>query len=246
MNRFFVAAELLAAGPELLLKDDLAHQLSRVLRLGSGSRITLLDGLGQEFETEIIGSVRSGKNEAVQARIVSQRPAGGEPGLQITLYQAILKGEKMDYVLQKGTEVGITTFVPILTERCIGHSVRPERWQKIIKEAAEQSRRGRIPDLAQGLARWPEALDAINKTGITALMAWEQEQTANLKESLSEDSKELAVLIGPEGGFTAGEAELARSFGVKTISLGPRILRAETAGPVLAALVLFQAGDMGG
>ncbi|HEX2912382.1 MAG TPA: RsmE family RNA methyltransferase [Chloroflexia bacterium] len=243
MNRFFVEAEVLATAPEVTLSGDLAHQLTRVLRLEAGDYILLLDGQGHEYEVELQEFRRLGKTETAQGHIVAERDAVGESRLRITLYMGLLKGEKFDYVLQKGTEVGIAAFVPLLSERCVGQSARPERWRKIIREAAEQSRRGLLPALEETPVRFGAALERLKQTGMYALMAWEDEHARSLKE-LPSGLTELALLIGPEGGFSAAEAEQARNAGVQTVSLGPRILRAETAGPVAAALALYQAGDM--
>ncbi len=243
MNRFFVEPEILAAGPEIALAGELAHQLSRVLRLGPGARIILLDGQGAEYEVELTAFGRQGKGETVTGRILAKHSAGGEPKLRVTLYQALLKGEKFDYVLQKGTEVGVAAFVPILTERVIGQSARPERWRKIIREAAEQSRRGLLPKLVDTPLAFSQALDQLKNRPQTALMAWEEEPEYNLHQ-LPPNVTELALFIGPEGGFSSAEAEQARAAGVQTITLGPRILRAETAGPIATALALYQAGDI--
>lgn len=239
MHRFFVESEKLANGPQITLEGEVAHQLARVLRLEAGAHILLLDGTSQEYEVELEEISRQGKIERAGGRIVAQRTAAGEPKVYITLYQALLKGEKFDFVLQKGTEVGISAFVPVLTERCIVQAARPERWRKIIQEAAEQSRRGRLPTLQDPPLRFAAALEQIKQQGETGLLAWEEEHLHTLKQ-LAPDVSRLALLIGPEGGFSEAEADLARAAGVQTVSLGPRILRAETAGPVATALALYQ------
>jgi 16S rRNA (uracil1498-N3)-methyltransferase len=243
LNRFFVEPEALANRPEVILEGEIAHQLTRVLRLNPGGHILLLDGKGAEYEVELGSFRRQGKSEIVEGRVLEQRPAGGEPTVHITLYQALLKGEKFDYVLQKGTEVGVSAFVPIITERCVGQAARPERWRKIIREAAEQSRRGLLPGLQVPPLKLGQALEQIKAAQTLGLMAWEEE-TSNTLRSLPAETIRLALLVGPEGGFTVGEAEAARAAGVQTVSLGPRILRAETAGPIATALALYQLGDM--
>ena len=246
MNRFFVEPALVA-GPEVRLEGEIAHQLSRVLRLEPGAKILLLDGLGFEYEVELGAIQRQGKTEAVLGQILERREAAGEPHAQVTLYQALLKGEKFDYVLQKGTEVGVSRFVPIITERCVGQAARPDRWKKIIREAAEQSRRGRLPELVEKPLKLSEALDEIKKgsqpAGQPVFMAWEEEHALSFHE-LPAGLSGLGILIGPEGGFSKNEAAQAQAAGVKTVSLGKRILRAETAGPIATALALYQLGDM--
>ncbi len=243
MNRFFVEPSVLAATPQVLLEGEIAHQLTRVLRLVAGGQIVLLDGQGTEYEVELTEVRRQGKTEAVAGRITGQRAAGGEPRLRITLYQALLKGEKFDWVLQKGTEIGLAAFVPILTERCVGQGFRADRGRRIIREAAEQSRRGLLPDLADQPLRLADALAQIKEQGQTGLIAWEEEHHRSLKD-LPPGLERLALLIGPEGGFSQAEARQAQAAGVEAVSLGPRILRAETAGLVAAALSLYQSGDM--
>lgn len=242
MNRFFVEPAVVA-GPEVRLDGDIAHQLGRVLRLEAGDRILLLDGLGAEYEVELTAVLRHGKGDTATGQTVEKRPAPNEPRLQVTLYQALLKGEKFDVVLQKGTEVGVSRFVPILTERCVGQAARPDRWKKIIREAAEQSRRGKLPGLVERPLKLAEALDRIKSAGQTAFMAWEEEQVLSFHQ-LPTGLTELGILIGPEGGFSQREAEQAQAAGAQTVSLGKRILRAETAGPIAAALALYQSGDM--
>lgn len=242
MNHFFVEPALVA-GPEVRLEGEIAHQLSRVLRLEPGAYILLLDGQGFEYEVELTAVQRQGKADVALGRVLGRRSATGEPGVRLTLYQALLKGEKFDFVLQKGTEVGVSRFVPLLTERCVVQTARPDRWKKIIREAAEQSRRGKLPELVERPLGLSEALDRLKARGQTALMAWEEEHTLSLRQ-LPAGLTELAILIGPEGGFSKSEAAQAQATGVQTVSLGKRILRAETAGPIAAALALYQLGDM--
>ncbi len=246
MNRFFVEPALVA-GPEVRLEGEIAHQISRVLRLEPGAKILLLDGLGFEYEVELKVVQHLSKTNIALGRIVERREATGEPKVRLTLYQALLKGEKFDFVLQKGTEVGVSGFVPLLTERCVSQAARPDRWKKIIREAAEQSRRGKLPELVEKPLTLSEALDRIKSpgqpVGPTAFMAWEEEQFLSFHQ-LPAGITELAILIGPEGGFSKSEAAQAQAAGVKTISLGKRILRAETAGPIATALALYQLEDM--
>ena len=192
---------------------------------------------------------RDGKHENVKVKLVEKRPAAGEPRTRITLFQGLLKGEKFDYVLQKGTEVGIAAFVPTLTERCVSDGASPaklERWRKIVREAAEQSRRGILP-----LVHEPVGLQTALQqmaTQALALVAWEDEQSQTLARLLqplaSQPPERVGWLIGPEGGLSQSEVALARAHQMQSVSLGSRILRAETAGPMAAALTLYTFGDM--
>ncbi|NWJ44740.1 MAG: 16S rRNA (uracil(1498)-N(3))-methyltransferase [Chloroflexi bacterium] len=236
MHRFFVSKDLLEGG-EIRLEGELAHQLSRVLRLVPGSQILLLDGEGYEAEAKLLNVPKS---EAVTAQVGEKRKASGEPTLKITLYQALLKGEKFDWVLQKGTEVGICSFTPVVTERCISERERPERWQKIVREAAEQSRRGRLPQVHETVSL-QKALKEMKESTL-ALVAWENEQHQTLKQVLNSVEKKpesLSLLIGPEGGLSETEVQAACADGISSVTLGARILRAETAGVIASALALY-------
>ncbi len=268
LHRFFVTPSAFKDEKMVALDGELAHQLGRVLRLAPGALVLLLDGIGREYVVELTQFHKSGM---VEGRIVEERTAENEPHTKITLYQALLKGEKFDYVLQKATEVGVSAFVPMLTERVIGGSgtSKVERWRKIVREAAEQSRRGVLPSVAEPML-FSEALKLAAKEKL-ALMAWEDEKTLSLRKALQDNENRahsallqqdargnenqarssllqneasVGLMIGPEGGFSIAEAEQARAAGIKTISLGPRILRAETAGPIAAALILYELEDM--
>ncbi len=241
MHRFFISPTQFT-NENISLEGEIAHQLSRVLRLMPGGRILLLDGSGNEAEAELTCVPKTGP---VLARIVARGAAEGEPALKITLYQALLKGEKFDWVLQKGTELGISTFVPVITERCISENARLERWQKIVREAAEQSRRGLLPKVSAPIS-FKEAVAQMS-TAPLALLAWEEAQTQPLRQTLNTiqtPPAEVAILIGPEGGLTPAEARQAKTANIKVVGLGKRILRAETAGPTAAALVLYHFGQM--
>ena len=179
-----------------------------------------------------------------------------EPGLSLTLYQALVPRERFETVLQKGTEIGISRFVPVWCERSIvpgGDKIddnRMERWRRIVTEAAEQCERGIVPEVAAPL-RFGDALASAAQEG-PVLVAWEREEHRTIQSGLGtalgergEGRLSLGLFVGPEGGFSEAEIGLAQGAGpVQTVSLGPRILRTETAGPILAALALYQAGDL--
>lgn len=250
LHRFFVEPEILTAGfnQPLEIGGEIAHQLTRVLRMSAGDQILLLDNQGSEYLAELDALERSGKQEKVRLRLLEKNVAKNEPRTKLVLYQGLLKGEKFDYLLQKGTEAGITAFVPVITERCVSDSAsagKLERWRKIVREAAEQSRRGILPqvespiDLKIALARM--------SSDDLSLVAWEDEHTLSLRTLLqnyeNNPPNSLSWLIGPEGGLSEVEIETARAANIKAVSLGPRIFRAETAGPIAAALTLYTFGD---
>jgi len=246
MDRFFIGQGNLR-GKNVVIEGQQAHQIHNVLRKKAGEHIIVLDNLGWEYEVEL---KTTGKKEVTGA-IVKKRKAEGEPAVEITLYQSMLSREKFELVLQKCTEVGVKRFVPIITERSIVRKESPkaaktERWQRIIQEAAEQSGRGRIPELEK-------AIKFENATAKLAdfdckLMAHTQGQDKNLRECLKNSRKKIksvALFIGPEGGFTENEVQIARDNNISLISLGRRILRTETAAVVASSLILYESGEMG-
>jgi len=243
-HRFFVPPAAVQHG-QVRLPADLSHQVARVLRLRPGDEIVVLDGSGREYAARL---VRADPRET-SAEIVATRLSRGEPALHITLYQALLPREKFELALQKGTEVGISAFVPVQTARSLAGTEavtgeKLERWRRIVREAAEQSERGRVP-VVEPAERFPEAVRQAVRVG-PALLAWERDNQHGPREILARlpSAGELALFIGPEGGFTAEEVEQALAAGATPIGLGPRILRAETAGPVLAMLALFATGNL--
>ena len=244
MHRFFIPPERIDQD-RIIITERQAHQLKDVLRLKVGDRIIVLDDSGLEYQVRIVDI----KSTATIVEVVERYPCPNEPKIKITLYQALLKGNKFDFTLQKCTEVGIVGFVPIVCQRCvIGNPSRSRinRWQRIIREAAEQSRRGRLPRLHPTV----EFIEACEGAKGISLLPWEGEKLMGLKAALREwesdsDATSLNVFVGPEGGFTAQEIEFARRKGIVPISLGKRILRAETAGLVASTAILYEYGDLG-
>ncbi len=246
MHRFFVSPDVLRSHP-VVLTGDQAHQIRRVLRLRLGDRVILLDGQGWAYEASLIAL---GETDA-KFQLVRRWAAQGEPTVHITLYQAVLKGERFDWALQKGTEVGVSAFVPLVCERNVVGDLRAiegkrARWQRIIQEAAEQSGRGCLPELAPAML-FSQAV-AASVAPCLRLILWENEPSGRLRDALRScnltSGVRIELLVGPEGGFTAQEVELARGYGIRSVTLGPRILRAETAGVVAAALILYEAGEI--
>jgi 16S rRNA (uracil1498-N3)-methyltransferase len=255
MHRFFVLPSAFETQP-ITLTGDQAHQVRRVLRMRLGDRATLLDGRGWACEGILVAA---GETD-VKFQAVRRWAVEGEPATHITLYQAVLKGERFGWALQKGVEVGVGAFVPLICERNVVDDLaaaegKRERWERIIQEAAEQCGRGRLPELqparlfAQAVqAPLSHARAAGEVGGAIRLILWEEERAARLRETLAGcnfgPGAGIQLFVGPEGGFTEAEVALARSYGVRPVSLGPRILRAETAGIVAAALILYEAGEI--
>jgi 16S rRNA (uracil1498-N3)-methyltransferase len=244
-NHFFVPASSID-GEQVRLSAEQAHQVSHVLRLKPGDVIVVLDDSGVEYDVTLTSV---GPRETV-GQVTDKHPASGEPTTQLTLFQSLLAREKFEWVLQKGTEVGVARFVPVLTERSIVRDKRIEenklnRWRHIVTEAAEQSHRGRIPKLDQTVA-FDEAIR--QSAGFDrCLIAVPFHKAALLRDALRSSKKDLSValMIGPEGGFTQEEVAAACERGAVPICLGPRVLRTETAAVVAAALILYELGEMG-
>lgn len=243
-HRFFLTKTRLARNEQIDLAE-IHHQLQVVLRLEVGEQIVLLDGEGRAYQAEIVVLTR----KAATGRLLAELPAPAEPDIEVTLYQCTLKADKFEWVLQKGTELGVSRFVPVISQRSI---VRPteavlkkvERWQAILREAAEQCGRGRIPTLAPPLD-WSSAV--AQAQGLR-LLAWEEAamSAGTIKQTLQDYTNKalsiqsVSLLIGPEGGIAAEEASAALTNGWQTISLGPHILRAETAALTSIVLTMTQ------
>lgn len=242
MHRFFVPPETLL-GEEVSLPLDVLHHLS-VLRFRGGEEILLLDGTGFLCRCRIVSLGRKGGTARV-----TQRWRERESAFPITLLQGVPKGDKMDLVLQKGTELGIARFVPVISGRSIqvkgGESregSRLERWERIVREAARQSRRPALPVLTPPL---PFAEALADRSEELRLFLWEEESSPLATALPLRPPRDAAILIGPEGGFSPEEAEASRRAGFVPVGLGPRILRSETAGFVVASILQHRYGDLG-
>lgn len=249
MVRFFLPRESFSTAEVVVSDRAVLHHLHDVLRLGPGDTVVFLDNAGWEYET-VLQTVEAGQ---ASGQILQKRLCAHEPRTKVTLYQAMLKGDRFEWALQKGTEVGVSVFVPILSERCIVQYAtqlsrrKLDRWEKIIQGAAEQSRRGRMPPL-QPVLLFAAACEQVQLSSSLGLIPWEEDGTP-IRQALEEAARaqhpfNVALFIGPEGGFSPAEVELAQDYGLRPVSLGSRILRAETAGVVAAAVVLYQYGDL--
>ena len=244
MHRFFLPADWIAEGTVVITGKPI-HQIRNVLRLGASDRIIVLDNSGWQYEVELQKVDTTG----VEGKVISKSLAAGEPGTKITLYQALLKASNFEFVLQKCTEIGVAVFVPFICKRCVAgtpDSKRLGRWRSIITEAAELSRRGKLPIL-----QTPTSFtDACKSASGISILPWEGEKLKGIGDVLRSHQKigndsAISIFIGPEGGFSADEVEFARSCGIVPVSLGHRILRADTAGLVAATITLHEFGDLG-
>lgn len=245
MTRFFISSDQIK-GDAVFLRGEDRHHLLNVLRQGPGAEITVLNGKGEEY---LVG-ITEVTAEQVNGKILKKVERQTEPRLKITLVQSLPKADKFEWILQKNTELGVSRFQPVFTERSnikLAPETRQrklERWNKIIREAAEQSGRQRIPVL-EPIRNWDEVISDFKDCLV--LIPWENETIQSLKKVLEyeqEIPKQVRVLIGPEGGFSLKEVEEAKERGAVPVTLGPRILRTETAGLVVASALLYHFGDL--
>ena len=241
MHRFFLPPECITED-QVLFPADISHQITRVLRLKSENQVTVLDNLGGEF---LVNLVTINAKQCL-GRIIQKKQAENTLKIKLNLFIALTQREKFEFILQKCTEIGVDSITPILSIRSLVNSTanwsgKKERWDRILKEAAEQSGRGYIPVLSEPL----DFNAAINNLSPVKLIAWEGEKQKTLKQILEGcQANQVALMIGPEGGFEAAEVETAKEAGWLPFSLGKRILRMETAAIVASALILYELGDL--
>jgi len=215
-----------------------AAQICNVLRMRKGDRLLALDGSGICY-TAVICDIEKGY---VSAAICGSSCPDTEPAVHLTLAQGLPKGDRFGRIVQEGTEVGISEFAGMLCARSVVRpseaSGRQARWQRIAKEASEQSGRSRVPEVRE-VSSFGDVLASIHEYDL-ALMAWEQESGRLLGDTLrkSREARRVMLLIGPEGGFTPEEAERARRAGAIPVSLGCRLLRSETAAIAASVIIL--------
>lgn len=247
MHRFFVENNHIT-GSQIFFPDEEARHIEKVLRLRPGQMVVVFDGSGWEYKVQLDG-VQEGR---LVGQVVSREYVNRESPFKIVLVQGIAKGEKMDTIIQKAVEIGVNSIQPVLTEHTVvqldGPKVlkKTERWQTIAREACKQCRRNHVPQVLP-VQDYTSFLSTLQ--GKPALMLYEYEHQNTLKRFLKEQT-DLALqqpwylIVGPEGGFSDREAAMSREAGVQLLSLGPRILRTETAGLVAAGIILYEMEDI--
>ena len=223
MNRFFVDD---VGGDRIVLPRPIVHQVTRVLRLRDGDELILLDGRGAQARCRLDGE---------DCVVVARGVASGEPMHRLTVCQALIKGDRLEQVVQHGTEIGVAAFQLIITERCVVRELsdrRLERLRTIAREAAEQSERGIVPPVHE-----PVRLADVLRPGVALL--YERDSATRL----SMIDPPPSVAIGPEGGFSKDEMAQALAAGAQIVGLGPRILRSESVALAAAAVILSRSGD---
>lgn len=245
MQRYFIPAEAIT-GTHIRLTGDEVHHIKNVMRNKPGDRIIVFSEDGYDC----VCVIEEMNSRQIDCRLVEKFPSQGEPRTRITIAQSLVKGDKLEWIVQKGTEIGASSFQPFRSARSIvkinvqKEPKKRDRWQRIAKEAAEQSHRGKVPAVLPVLS-WNAILDEIEKFPLT-LIAYEKGGMPLKQAMLKFQADEILLLIGPEGGFTEEEIHEAHARGAVPITLGPRILRAETAPLVALSCLLFSRNEMGG
>lgn len=242
MTRFFVEAQELDGQTLILTGENLQH--AKVLRLKAGEKLLVCDGAGREA----LCSVRSVGSSDLELGIEKIRDSQTEAAVRVSVYMAFPKADKLEHVIQKATELGAYEIVAFPSARCVSRpdekslKKKLERWQKIAASAAEQSGRGRIPQVIV-LNSWREALERGTKAD-KALMFYENEHAVTLRMAMESGSFTTASLLtGPEGGLEESEVAQARAAGFQVCTLGSRILRCETAPLCALSAVMYAAGE---
>lgn len=242
VNRLCLPGSTLGNGLSLQITGEEAHYVLRVLRLRSGDGIFIFDGLGNEHEAVLETAERG----SALLRLGRSIDRNTEPAARISLAQALPKGDKMDLIVQKCTEAGATDILPFSSARGIPRvkdgvqTGRLSRWRRIAREAAEQSGRTYLPDVTE-IVDLDHIAETVGSYDL-CLVAWEKsaEPLKTVLGRVSRKPDSILLVVGPEGGFTTGEIEMLKSSGALDISLGPRILRTETAGVLLTALTIYE------
>jgi 16S rRNA (uracil1498-N3)-methyltransferase len=238
LTRIFVP-DALTVGAEVDLPSQAGAHLTRVLRLDAGAPVTLFDGRGGEYAATLL----TGNGKTARARVTRHDPVERESPLAITLLQGIARGERMDLIVQKATELGIARLVPVMAERSVvrldarQRERKREHWQAIAHSACEQCGRNRVPEITAPRALG-DSLDDLAADSLRCLLAADAEQSL-VARTTGVGARAVVLLIGPEGGLSDAEQEFARAHGFVGCRLGPRVMRTETAG--LAALAVLQA-----
>ena len=242
MARFFVYAKEMKDNFIVLTGENAAH--AKVLRLKNGEEVLVCDGQGNECKCTV-SDVSSGQISLV---VNTRQESASEPAVRASVYMAFPKGDKLEHVIQKATELGAYEIVAFPSARCVSKpdekslKKKLERWQKIAASAAEQSGRGRIPDVIV-LKSYAEALSRAAQAD-KAILFYENERATTLREKLEDGAfQSISLLTGPEGGLESGEVEKAKDAGFSICTLGNRILRCETAPLCALSAVMYASGE---
>ena len=257
MDRFFVEPNDvdLDNGKLYIYGEDVKH-ITKVLRYSQGDKLEVCDGNNNEYICEITDFDK----DSVELDIVEKVDINRESKIRVRLYQGLPKNTKMDIILQKLTECGVSEIILVNTERTVVNlndkkaDKKLERWERIMYEAAKQSKRGIVPKLS-GILSFKEALEDMKNNDIN-ISPYEEEKSLGIKEVLaskevkelveSKDEVSVGIFIGPEGGFSERENEIIKENNIPSVTMGPRIFRTETASIAATVITMYELGDVGG
>ena len=245
MPKFFIDKKDIKNKKITITGGDAAH-IAKVLRTEVGEVLTLCDGCGTDFSAKVTACSK----DSVSLDIIDTTPCLAEPKVLVTLFQGIPKQGKMDYIIEKCTELGISRIVPVATTRSVvkisdkkSEEKKLERWRKIASESVKQCGRGKIPEVTDVMSV-AQAIDFSKNLDLT-IAAYECENETSLKSVLSSQSpKTVGVFIGPEGGLDDTEVKMFCDADIKTVTLGKRILRTETAGHTVLTAVMYEFNEL--
>ena len=246
MPKFFVEPSKISNDIITIDTEDVNH-ITRVLRMKIGDKITVCDSMGYDYTAEIFEINQS----CILCRELEKTKSDTEPALKVVLFQGIPKGSKMEYIIQKTTELGIFKIVPVSMSRCVSKienkkdgDRKRERWQKISESAAKQSGRGIVPEISAPVA-FEAAIQALSECDL-AFAPYECEQDNSIKKVIKgiNGNKTVGFIIGPEGGFAPEEIDKLTKLGISSVTLGKRILRTETAGEAVLSMLMYEANEL--
>lgn len=252
MHKFFTPKDLINNDEAKILGDDVKH-IYRVLRLEEGDKVIINNCAGEEF----LGEISNITKQEVSLKIIEKLNTNNESAVKIYLFQGLPKAQKMDLIVQKGTELGVLEFIPTITERVDvklkGEFKKLDRLNRIALEAAKQSKRSIIPTVTEPIS-FNDAIDRMKSMDLV-IVPYENAQNFGIKTLINKFRNEnvdlssivkIGIFIGPEGGIEDFEIEKLKNEGAYIVTLGNRILRTETAGFVAASLIQYELSDMGG
>jgi 16S rRNA (uracil1498-N3)-methyltransferase len=245
MRRFFIDAPI---SETMIIDGADARHIASVLRLTAGA-ILLVSGQDRKAGK---AEITKASPEVIHLRLLELIEDKTEPPLAVYLVQGLSKGEKMDFIVQKAVELGVHGLIPVVTEHCVvkydlaKQADKVARWQKIAREAAKQCGRSYIPQIFP-VTRLDDVISNKEFVSATKIMLYEGQASQGLKQTLVETGRNTyLLLIGPEGGFSSDEVEFCQEHRVKIVTMGPRIMRTETAALAALTAVMYQCGDLGG
>jgi 16S rRNA (uracil1498-N3)-methyltransferase len=216
--------------------SQIIYQITKILRLKIGDVLIVFDA---QYEYQIL--IENITKDGLTGKIIEKTKSEREPSKKLILYQSLLKSDKLEWILQKGVEIGVAEFTPIISDNCVVRETSENklaRYKKIIQEATEQCGGLKVASL-KPILTFKQAMEQTRNVKGQKLLAWEGQVGQPLSKTLDKNQKEYHLLIGPEGGFSPEEVELAKRNGMQIVSLGKRILRAETAAIVASSLILL-------